>query len=72
MKEGGTMNSWTIRTKLTFWYTSIFGGTLVLFGLLAYFAFSYANSKSVDVRLEEEAEGIAFVHKPVRILLKIM
>ncbi len=54
------MNSWTIRTKLTFWYTSIFGGTLVLFGLLAYFAFSYANSKSVDVRLEEEAEGIAF------------
>ncbi|KAB2835798.1 MAG: HAMP domain-containing protein [Candidatus Brocadia sp.] len=53
------MNSWTIRTKLTFWYTSIFGGTLVLFGLLTYLAFSYANNKRIDVGLKEEAEGIA-------------
>lgn len=54
------MTSWTIRTKLTFWYTSVFGGTLILFGLLTYLAFSYANNKSVDVGLEEEAEGIAY------------
>ena len=54
------MNSWTIRTILTFWYTSIFGGALILFGLLTYLAFSYANNKSVDVGLEEEAEGIAY------------
>lgn len=54
------MISWTIRTKLTFWYTSIFGGALILFGLLTYLAFSYANNKSVDVALEEEAEGIAY------------
>ncbi len=54
------MNSWTIRTKLTFWYTSVFGGALILFGLLTYLAFSYANNKSVDVGLEEEAEGIAY------------
>ncbi len=54
------MNSWTIRTKLTFWYTNIFGGTLVLFGLLTYVAFSYANNKSIDVRIEEEAEGITY------------
>ncbi|MBE7446968.1 MAG: HAMP domain-containing protein [Planctomycetia bacterium] len=53
------MTSWTIRTKLTFWYTSIFGGTLVLFGLLTYLAFSYANNKRIDVGLKEEAEGIA-------------
>ncbi|MEP9412241.1 MAG: HAMP domain-containing protein [Candidatus Brocadia sp.] len=53
------MNSWTIRTKLTFWYTSIFGGTLFLFGLLTYLAFSYANNKHIDVGLEEEADGIA-------------
>lgn len=53
------MNSWTIRTKLTFWYTSIFGGTLVLFGLLTYLAFSYANNKRIDVGLKEEADGIA-------------
>lgn len=53
------MTSWTIRTKLTFWYTSIFGGTLFLFGLLTYLAFSYANSKHVDVGLQEEAIGIA-------------
>lgn len=54
------MTSWTIRTKLTFWYTSIFGGALILFGLLTYLAFSYANNKSIDVALEEEAEGIAY------------
>lgn len=54
------MTYWAIRTKLTFWYTSIFGGTLVLFGLLTYLAFSYANNKSVDVGLEEEAEGIVY------------
>lgn len=53
------MNSWTIRTKLTLWYTSIFGGTLVLFGLLTYLAFSYANNERIDVGLKEEAEGIA-------------
>lgn len=53
------MNAWTIRTKLTFWYTSIFGGTLVLFGLLTYLAFSYANNKRIDVGLKEEADGIA-------------
>jgi len=52
------MTSWTIRTKLTFWYTSIFGGTLFLFGLLTYLAFSYANNKHIDVGLEEEADGI--------------
>ncbi len=50
----------TIRTRLTFWYTSIFGGALILFGLLTYFAFSYANNKGVDIELEEEAEGIAY------------
>ncbi|MDO8140217.1 MAG: ATP-binding protein [Candidatus Brocadiales bacterium] len=54
------MTSWAIRTKLTFWYTSVFGGALILFGLLTYLAFSYANNKSVDVGLEEEAEGIAY------------
>ncbi len=54
------MTSWTIRTKLTFWYTSVFGGALILFGLLTYLAFSYANNKSVDIGLEEEAEGIAY------------
>lgn len=54
------MTSWTIRTKLTFWYTSIFGGALILFGLLTCLAFSYANNKSIDVALEEEAEGIAY------------
>lgn len=54
------MTSWTIRTRLTFWYTSIFGGALILFGLLIYLAFSYANNKSIDVGLEEEAEGIAY------------
>lgn len=53
------MTSWTIRTKLTFWYTSIFGGTLFLFGLLTYLAFSYANSKRIDIGLKEEADGIA-------------
>lgn len=53
------MKSWTIRTKLTFWYTSIFGTTLVLFGLLIYLAFSYANNKRIDVGLKEEADGIA-------------
>lgn len=53
------MTSWTIRTKLTFWYTSIFGGTLILFSLLTYFAFSYANNKRIDVGLKEEADGIA-------------
>lgn len=53
------MNSWTIRTKLTLWYTSIFGGTLVLFGLLTYLAFSYANNERIDVGLKEEADGIA-------------
>lgn len=53
------MNSWTIRTKLTFWYTSIFGGTLVLFVLLTYLAFSYTNNKRIDVGLKEEADGIA-------------
>jgi heavy metal sensor kinase len=54
------MTSWTIRTKLTFWYTSIFGGALVLFGLLTYLAFSYANNKRIDVGLKEEADGIAY------------
>ena len=54
------MNSWTIRTKLAFWYTIIFGGTLILFGLVAYFAFSYANNKRIDVGIKEEAEGIAY------------
>jgi len=53
------MKSWSIRTKLTFWYTSIFGTTLVLFGLLIYLAFSYANNKRIDVGLKEEADGIA-------------
>ncbi len=53
------MTSWKIRTKLTFWYTSIFGGALILFSILAYFAFTYANNKSLDVGLEEEAEGVA-------------
>lgn len=54
------MTSWTVRTKLTFWYTCIFGGTLVLFGLLTYLAFSYANNKRIDVGLKEEADGIAY------------
>lgn len=53
------MNSWKIRTKLTFWYTSIFGGAIILFSILTYFAFTYANNKSIDVGLEEEAEGVA-------------
>ncbi len=53
------MTSWTIRTKLTFWYTSIFGGTLFLFGLLTYLAFSYVNNKRIDIGLKEEADGIA-------------
>ena len=53
------MISWTIRTKLTFWYTCIFCGILFIFGLLTYFAFSYANNKRIDVGLKEEADGIA-------------
>lgn len=53
------MTSWTIRTKLTFWYTSIFGGTLFFFGLLTYLAFAYTNSKRIDIGLKEEADGIA-------------
>ncbi|MCF6147398.1 MAG: HAMP domain-containing protein [Candidatus Kuenenia sp.] len=52
------MITWTIRTRLTFWYTCIFGGTLFLFGVLTYFAFSYVNSKSIDIGLKEEADGI--------------
>lgn len=52
------MITWTIRTKLTFWYTCIFGGTLFLFVILTYFAFSYVNSKSIDIGLKEEADGI--------------
>jgi len=50
--------SWTIRTKLTFWYTCILGGTLFLFGILTYVTFSYVNSKSIDIGLKEEADGI--------------
>lgn len=53
------MTSWTIRTKLALWYTSIFGGMLFLFCLLTYFAFSYANNERIDVGLKEEADGIA-------------
>lgn len=53
------MTSWTIRTKLALWYTSIFGGMLFLFSLLTYFAFSYANNERIDVGLKEEADGIA-------------
>src|SRR3972149_9601704 len=45
--------------KTHLWYTSISGGTLVLFGLLTYLAFSYANNKRIDVGLKEEAYGIA-------------
>ncbi len=48
----------SIRTRLTFWYTCIFGGTLFLFGILTYFAFSYVNSKGIDIGLREEADGI--------------
>ena len=54
------MTSWTIRARLTVWYTSSFGGALIIFSLLTYLAFSYANNKSVDVGLEEEAEGVAY------------
>ncbi len=54
------MTSWTIRARLTIWYTSVFGGALILFSLLTYLAFSYANNRSIDVGLEEEAEGIAY------------
>ncbi|MDN3511220.1 MAG: ATP-binding protein [Candidatus Jettenia sp.] len=53
------MISWPVRTKLAFWYTSIFGGTLFLFSFLTYFAFSYANNKHIDVGITEEAVGIA-------------
>ncbi|MBV6519611.1 MAG: hypothetical protein DCC43_03830 [Candidatus Brocadia sp.] len=53
------MISWTIRTKLSLWYTSIFGGMLFLFSLLTYVAFSHANNKRIDVGLTEEAVGIA-------------
>lgn len=54
------MTSWTICARLTVWYTSVFGGALIIFSLLTYLAFSYANNKSIDVGLEEEAEGIAY------------
>lgn len=40
-------------------YKHFWGGTLFLFGLLTYLAFSYANNKHIDVGLKEEADGIA-------------
>lgn len=48
----------SIRTRLTLWYTSVLGATLVLFSVVVYFILLYTLLKGVDQPLEETANKI--------------
>lgn len=52
------MRCWTIRTKLTLWYTGSVGVVSAIGVLLLYWGFVYSSYRSVDVFLHEEAEAL--------------
>ncbi|WP_366923193.1 HAMP domain-containing histidine kinase [Metallumcola ferriviriculae] len=48
----------SLRARLTLWYTTIFGGTLIVFGLLLYFTLATYMLESADQTLSTKADQV--------------